>query len=191
MSMKDLLLKNRSYRRFHQDRALDESTLVNMVDLARLCPSASNRQPLKYMISCTPEQNAVIFTHLRWAGALRDWSGPAEGERPAAYILILGDIGIAARFGSDCGIAAQSIMLAAAEQGFGGCMIASIDQEGLREALGLPKHLEVLLALALGYPNETVVLEESTAGEDRPYWRDSQGVHHVPKRPLAEVLVKP
>jgi nitroreductase len=190
MSVRDLLIRSRSYRRFHEDRALDEKTLVELVDMARFCPSAANQQPLKYLVRCTPEQNATIFPHLRWAAALPDWPGPAVGERPAGYIVILGDVGIAARFGWDCGIAAQSIMLAAAEQGFGGCMIAAIDQTGLRQALQLPKHLEVVLVLALGYPSETVVLEDGTGPEERPYWRDKEGVHHVPKRPLAEVLVR-
>ena len=160
------------------------------MDLARLCPSASNRQPLKYLIAATAEQNARIFPHLRWAAALPDWPGPVEGERPAAYIVVLGDIGLAARFGSDCGIAAQTLRLAAAEQGLGGCMIASIDQDSLRRSLELPKHLEVLLVLALGYPSERVMLEDGTRPEERPYWRDPEGVHHVPKRPLDEVLLR-
>lgn len=189
MSIKDLLRQSRSYRRFHEDRPLEEKTLVDLVDMARFCPSAANRQPLKYMVAWTPQQNEKIFPYLRWAAALTDWPGPAADERPAGYIILLGDIGLTARFGSDGGIAAQSIMLAAAEQGLGGCMIASIDQEGLRLALELPKHLEVLLVLALGYPNETVVLEDAASAEGRPYWRDKQGVHHVPKRSLDEILV--
>jgi nitroreductase len=190
MSIRDLLLRNRSYRRFHEDRALDEKTLVGLVDLARFCPSAANRQPLKYTIAWTPEANARIFPHLRWAAALADWPGPAVGERPAGYILILGNTGIAARFDTDCGIAAQSILLAAAEQGLAGCMIGSIDREKLRQSLAIPRHLEIVLILALGHPQETVVLEDGVRPEPRPYWRDPQGVHHVAKRPLEEVLVR-
>jgi len=82
MTLEELLTKNRSFRRFHQDQPLDEKTLVGLVELARLCPSAANRQPLKYMISWEPERNAEIFAHLRWAAALAPWPGPAEGERP-------------------------------------------------------------------------------------------------------------
>ena len=91
MTVKELLLRNRSYRRFHEDQPLDEKTLVDLVDLARLCPSAANRQPLKYLISCDSERNAMIFAHLRWAAALKEWAGPAEGERPTGYIVIFGD----------------------------------------------------------------------------------------------------
>ena len=189
MTIKELLADNRSYRRFHQRRALDEKTLIDLVGLTTLCPSAANRQPLKYMISWRSEQNERIFAHLRWAAALKDWPGPGEGERPAGYVIILGDTRIATNFFCDHGIAAQSILLAAVEQGLGGCMIASIDRDGLRRTLDIPEHLEILLVLALGQPKETVVLEHGTKPDERPYWRDSDSVHHVPKRPVEEILL--
>jgi nitroreductase len=189
MSIKDLLARNRSYRRFHEDRPLDENTLTDLVALTTLCPSAANRQPLKYMISWQPERNAEIFSHLRWAAALKDWPGPAEGERPAGYIVILGDTRIAANFYCDHGIAAESILLAAVEQNLGGCMIASIDRDGLRRTLAIPEHLEILLVVALGRPKETVVLEHGVSPDDRSYWRDAAGVHHVPKRAVKEIMV--
>ena len=190
MSIKELLAKNRSYRRFHEDRPLDEKTLVGLVDLTRLCPSAANRQPLKYIVSWQPEQNARIFQHLRWAGALPDWPGPAEGERPTGYIVILGDTRISRQFQWDCGIVAQSMLLAAAEAGLGGCMVGSIDYKGLRQALEIPEHLEIVLVVALGHPSETVVLEHGASPDKLPYWRDEASVHHVPKRSLEEVLLR-
>jgi nitroreductase len=190
MTIRDLLLRNRSFRRFRGDQPVDGSLLRELVDLSRLCPSAANRQPLKYLISCDPERNALIFGHLRWAAALKDWSGPAEGERPTGYIVILGDTRIARDFQCDHGIAAQSILLAAVERGLGGCMVGSIDRDGLRRRLNLPGFLDILLVLALGTPAETVVLEEGTTPDEVPYWRDRRGVHHVPKRPLEEVLVQ-
>ena len=191
MTLRQLLLNSRSYRRFHQDHLLDESLLLKLVELTRLCPSASNRQPLKYLLAWQPRQNARIFPHLRWAAALKDWPGPVEGERPGGYIVILGDTKISRQLDWDSAIAAQTILLGAVEQSLGGCMIASIDRAGLRAALGVAPHLEILLVVALGKPAETVVLEDGVAPEGRLYWRDSQGVHHVPKRPLAELLVPP
>lgn len=191
MSIAELLTKNRSYRRFHQDQPLDEATLVGLVELARLCPSAANRQPLKYTISWEPERNAAVFTHLRWAAALKDWPGPAEGERPTGYVIILGDTRVAGNFFCDHGIVAQSMLLAAAEQGLGGCMVGSIDRQGLRRTLRIADHLEILLVLALGSPKEAVVLEMDKSPDEVPYWRDADGVHHVPKRPLEELLVRP
>lgn len=189
MALEDLLVRTRSYRRFRQEPAVDEKTLRDLVGLTRLCASAANRQPLKYLVACDPERNAAIFAHLRWAAALKDWSGPAEGERPTGYLVILGDKRIAKDFHCDHGIAAQTILLAATERGFGGCMIASLDRDGLARTLNLPTYFEILLVLALGTPGESVMLEHDRAPDPLPYWRDTAGVHHVPKRPLDELIV--
>ncbi|MBC8450032.1 MAG: nitroreductase family protein, partial [Chloroflexi bacterium] len=188
--LKDLVRKNRSYRRFHQDVAVDIETLRALVNLARLSATGSNLQPLKYILSCEPETNARIFPHTRWAGFLKDWPGPAEGERPTAYIVILGDTHIRKSFGCDHGIAAQSIMLGATERGLGGCMIGSIDRGGLRQVLDIPEQYEILLILALGKPKETVVLEAVGPDGDTKYYRDADGVHHVPKRSLDELILR-
>jgi len=188
--LEDIVRKNRSYRRFHQDVPVDIETLRALVNLARLSASANNLQPLKYILSCEAETNARIFPHTRWAGYLKDWPGPAKGERPAAYIVILGDMEIRKSFGCDHGIAAQSIMLGATERGLGGCMIGSIDHDGLRQVLDIPDHYDILLILALGKPKETVVLEEVGPDGDIRYYRDAQGVHHVPKRSLSELILR-
>ena len=190
MSLEDLAARTRSFRRFRQEPAIDEKTLLDLVSLTRLCASAANRQPLKYLLSCDPGRNATIFAHLRWAAALKDWSGPAEGERPTGYLVILGDKRIAKEFFCDHGIAAQTILLGATERGFGGCMIASIDRDALARKLNLPTYFEILLVLALGTPGETVVLEHGKSPEEKPYWRDAAGVHHVPKRPIEELILR-
>ena len=188
--LEDLVRKNRSYRRFYQDVPISLETLRALVYLARLSASGSNLQPLKYVLSCDPETNARIFTHTRWAGYLKDWPGPEEGERPAAYVVILGDTEIRKGFGCDHGIAAQSIMLGAAERGLGGCMLGAIDRDGLRQTLEIAEQYEILLVLALGKPKETVVLEEVGPDGDVKYYRDAEGVHHVPKRSLEEMILQ-
>lgn len=188
--LRELVTKNRSYRRFHQDVAIDRETLRELIDLARLSASGANRQPLKYMLSCDPQCNASIFSCLAWAGYLRDWPGPSEGERPSAYIIILGDTEIHDSFGVDHGIAAQSILLGATEKGLGGCIIASIRKKELRDALDIPSRYEILLVLALGKPKEKVQIETIGPDGDIKYWRDSEGVHHVPKRPLDEIILE-
>ena len=186
----DLIRKNRSYRRFYQDAPVSVETLRELVDLARLSASAANRQPLKYILSCGQDTNGRIFPHTRWAGYLKDWDGPADGERPAAYVVILGDAEISKDFGCDHGIAAQSIMLGAVERGLGGCMIGALDRDGLRQALAIPERYEILLVLALGKPKETVVIEDVGPGGDIKYYRDADGVHHVPKRLLDDLIVQ-
>ncbi|MGD9030265.1 MAG: nitroreductase family protein [Anaerolineae bacterium] len=188
--LRDVVLNTRSYRRFHQDVAVDLETLEELVDLARLSASGSNLQPLKFILSADPETTARIFPHTRWAGYIKDWPGPVEGERPAAYIIILGDTEISKSFGCDHGIAAQSIMLGATEQGLGGCMLGALDKRGLREALSILERYDILLALALGKPKETVVLEPTGPDGDIRYHRDDEGIHHVPKRPLEELILQ-
>lgn len=188
--LKDLILKNRSFRRFHQDVPIELETLKELIDLARHSASGSNRQPLKYILCCDPDVNAAVYPNLAWAGFLTDWGGPAEGERPAAYIVILNDKKIAAVPGVDHGIAAQSMMLGAAERGLGGCMIGSIKLAGLREVLDIPEQYEILLVLALGKPAEKVVIEDVGADGSYRYYRDDEDVHHVPKRTLDELILQ-
>lgn len=185
----ELLAKNRSYRRFLEHVAIERQTLEELVALTRLAPSAANLQPLKYILCADPGTNARVFPLLAWAGYLADWPGPALGERPSAYIVILGDRRIATSFDCDHGIAAQTILLGAAERGLGGCIIGSVQREALRAVLAIPDYLETLLVLALGTPAEAVVLETTGASGDIRYWRDEHGTHHVPKRPLDELIV--
>ena len=187
--IRDLVVKNRTCRRFHQEVTIELETLRELVDLARLSGFGANRQPLKYILSCDPQRNALIFSCLGWARHLKDWPGPSEGERPSAYIIILGDTEISQAFGCDHGIVAQSILLGATEKGLGGCMLGAIKRGELSKALEIPPRYEILLVLALGKPKEKVVLETIGPDGDFKYWRDSDSVHHVPKRPLDEIII--
>jgi len=187
--MRELVTRSRSRRRFQEERQVGSEVLTELIEIARLTPSASNKQPLKYLLSRTREGDDAIFGCLAWAFHLKDWPGPAPGERPAAYVVILGDKEIAETVPWDHSVAAQTIMLAAVEKGLGGCIIASIDRERLRKELALPARYHILLVVALGYPHETVVLEEMRGG-DYKYWRDKEGVHHVPKRSLADLILE-
>jgi nitroreductase len=189
MMIKDLVLKNRSYRRFYQEVSIELETLRELVDLARLSASAMNLQPLKYVLSCESRKNDLIFSHLGWASYLKDWPGPGEGERPSAYIIVLGDTEISRAFGCDHGIAAQSILLGATERGLGGCMIATVKRQELGRALDIASPYEILLVIALGKPKETVVIDEVGPDGDTKYWRDSQSIHHVPKRALDDIII--
>lgn len=185
----DLIKGNRSFRRFDSSVTVERRTLEELIDLARHSASARNLQPLKYILSSDPETNALIFDTLTWAVDLKDWDGPAPRERPSAYIVILGDTTVTTNFGCDHGIASQSIMLGARARGLGGVMMASINKPQLRQSLNIPEHLEILLVLALGQPAETVVIEPVPPDGKLHYWRDSHGVHHVPKRSLNEIIL--
>jgi len=187
-NLKSLILRNRSYRRFVESHPISRETLLEMIDAARLSASAKNAQPLKYFLSSTSELNDKIFPTLAWAGYLTDWSGPVPGERPSAYIVQLHDTTLGKSYFCDDGIAAQSILLTAAEQKLGGCIIASVKKEALAQILELPEHLNIIQVIALGKPAEEVVIDEMKNG-DIKYWRDENQVHHVPKRPLNELIV--
>ncbi|MEE8431732.1 MAG: nitroreductase family protein [Candidatus Desulfatibia sp.] len=188
--IKDLIKKNRSYRRFHQDRRVDVATLRELVDLARLTGSAGNLQPLRYILAGDPQINEQIFACLGWAAYLKNWPGPEAGEQPPAYIIILSDTAKANDYiGYDCGIASQSILLGAVEKGLAGCMLGSINRKKLRNILDIETQFKILLVIALGEPQEEIVIETVGQDNDIRYWRDDKGIHHVPKRKLSDVIV--
>ena len=190
MTLRELVSRTRSFRRFYENHPLSLTTLEDLVDVARLTASAANLQPLRYMISVDPHVNAQIFPHLAWAAYLKDWDGPEEGERPTGYIVALGDQRHAKTSTWDLGIAAQTILLGATEMGLGGCMIGSIKKDALAVALEVPEGYEILMVIALGRPKEKIMIERLGEDGDIKYWRDDKGVHHVPKRDLDSILLR-
>jgi nitroreductase len=162
--------------------------LHDLIDTARLTPSAANRQPIKYLISNKKEYNDKIFPCLGWAGYLQDWSGPTPKEQPSAYIILFTEMQFSPHLNVDPGIVAQTIMLAATEKDLGACMIASVNKNKLKKAVNLALEYEILLVIAIGKPNETIVIEEVSDEGSIKYWRDENSIHHVPKRKLSEIL---
>lgn len=185
----DLIQQNRSCRRFDQTHTVAMEVLKELADLARLSASAANRQPLKYVLASRPQTNDQIFACLTWAAYLKDWSGPRDGERPSAYILILGDSAISKEINCDHGIAAQSILLGAREKGLAGCIFGTVNRKKLMGILDLPSKYKILLVLAIGKPKEQAVIEAVGPDGNIRYWRDAAEVHHVPKRKLADIIV--
>ncbi len=186
--LKELVIANRSCRRFIQSHEITLDELMELVELARFSASGANRQPLKFILSHEKKTNDLIFPKLAWAGYLTDWDGPEEGERPSAYIVILLDTGISSNPFVDHGIMAQSMLLGATEKGLGGCMLMAIDKIALRKDLSIPERYEILMVVAFGKPGEKIVLED-LKDDDIRYYRDGKGVHHVPKRPLSELVL--
>lgn len=179
----------RSYRRFDEGAGMPRETLVDLVDIARQTASGANRMPLRFRVVSLDEERAAVFVHLKWAGALKDWDGPAPGERPAGYIVIC-DAGGGATTAVDEGIAAQTIALAAASAGYGACMLHAFNKAEVARALDLAQDVTPLMVIALGKLGETVVLEDLAADTtSTDYWRDDESTHHVPKRTLEQVLL--
>lgn len=186
--LKDLLIKSRSYRRFDQNYVIDRKTLDDLIELTRFVPSTVNSQPLRFLAVNTPDENEKVFECLAWAGLLKDWSGPCEGERPSAYIIILCDLSVGKDKRYDDGICAQTIMLGAAEKGLGGCMFGSIKREKLAENFGIDtEKYSVDLVLALGKPVEDVRIVDLPENGSTAYYRDGNSIHYVPKRSLEDI----
>ncbi|MGB8451932.1 MAG: nitroreductase family protein [Anaerocolumna sp.] len=187
---KDLVKQSRSYRRFYGEKEITREQLRALADYGRLSPSGANRQPLKYILINSREMNEKVYENVAWAGYLKDWDGPVQQERPTGYIIMLRDNSINKVTTMDEGIAAQSIFLGATEMGLGGCYIGSFKKEQLKKLLEISDDFDIALVIALGYPKEEVVLEDINENGDVKYWRDSNQVHHVPKRTLEQVIIK-
>lgn len=185
--IKHLAHTTRSFRRFRESYPVTKELMTQWIDNARITASGANKQPLRYRIVTDKTTCASIFSTLTWAGALKDWDGPQEGERPTGYIIMAiptntqGDLW---RF--DAGIAAQTIMLSSTEEEFGGCIMSAFKKEALKKVLDMPETLEPILVLALGRPIEDVRLVDAQDG-NTTYWRDENQVHYVPKRRLEDI----
>ena len=194
MNLKELVYKNRSYRRFDESYEIKKQQLIDLVDLARMSPSPKNLQALKYKICTNRDLNNQIFKSLAWAGYLKDWSGPEQGERPSGYIFILADKTISNDFRKDflytaSGYVAQSMLLGAVSLGLGGCTIAAFKHKELKKSIDLPEYLDILLVLALGKPKENIIITNVDEQNNIKYWRDAEENHYVPKRNLNDLIV--
>jgi len=187
-SIRDLLERTRSYRRFDGSVPVPREALERWIGLTRLCGAASNIQPFRYIPITDVGKCAGVYETLTWAGHFPDWEGPVVEERPTAYIVMVGDSELTKKFWCDDGMCAQAILLGATEEGYGGCMLGAMDKALLRNTLSIPRRYRIRLVVALGRPVEEVKLVDVKDGDIR-YYRDDDGVHHVPKRPLSELIV--
>ena len=189
---KDLVRKSRSYRGFDESRIITREELTDIVDCARYAPSSINQQPLKYYLACERKQLDTIQPLTRWAAALPEKDLPYPGKRPTAFIVICQDTEWASNLNAflrDVGIVAQTMILAAVEKGLGGIMIGNFDPDKVRCALELPEHIVPQLIVALGKPDETIVITEAEKEGSLRYYRDENDVHYVPKRRLEDILL--
>ena len=189
----DLVRKNRSYRGYDRGRRVTKEELLQLAEAARLCPSSVNVQPLKYYLAWEDPDVRTIQLETKWAKGLPNTDLPHPGKEPTAFIVICQDISIdpnLSRFQRDVGIVAQTMLLRAVEMGLGGCMIGNFSAASLHGALGLEEHIRPLLVVAVGKPDETVILTDAEDGNTK-YYRDSQDRHYVPKRALEDLIIAP
>lgn len=189
MKVYDAIMARRTIRKFTTE-AVSATVLEKLIDCARVAAYGANMQPLKFKIAAEKSLTNKMFACIKWAGYLSD-GAPKDGERPPAYIAILGDTTLKPNkmFETEAGAAATTMMLAAVEEGLGTCWLGAIDRERLHKLLELPTHLQVVYLLAVGYPAQESHITDMQGG-DVKYYLDEQGVLHVPKRSLDEILIK-
>lgn len=186
---KELLKEDRSVRRFHESQKIAEETLENLVGLTRYCASGRNLQPLRYRICSDPKECDSLFEHLKWAGYYGNWS-PAQGERPAAYLLQCLDLSLTDNPLCDEGIQLQAITLGARALGIGSCIIKSFNKIAISEKFNLPQNMDIRYVLALGHPAEETMITDMDPDGDIRYYRDSSDRQCVPKRPLSSLIIR-
>ena len=189
--LRNLMIANRTVRRYDESRRVTESELEKLVELVRYTPSGRNAQPLKYRLVTDDEEREALFKHLKWAGYFSDWDGPQPGERPAAYLVQCLDT----YYGKDClcddGLQLEAVTLGMHTLGLAGCIIKAFNPAGVAQALNIDSRFSPRYVLAIGYPAENVVIEDMSGDKDDDfkYFRTPDSVHHVPKRPLKELII--
>lgn len=191
-SLRQLMMADRTVRRFQENREVSKETLERLVELTRYCPSGRNAQPLRYLPVTSEDDKMKVFPLLKWAGYFQDWDGPEKGERPAAYLIQCLDT----KYGKDClcddGLQLEAITLGMRTLGLGGCIIKAFNAPKLAEVLQLDSRYAPRYVLAIGYPAEEVRIEDMPVDDDADfkYYRTADGVHHVPKRQLEQLIIK-
>lgn len=186
--LKDLILANRSYRKFYANKKVSRDSLLELIDLARITPSSKNRQPLKYLLLNEQSETDFLFQQLQWAWHLKDWNGPTIEERPPAYIVMLLDTNLNEYADVDAGISAQTILLGAVEKGMGGCIIRTVNHYEVRKRFQLAEEMKIVLVIAIGYPNQEVRLCPPGKNDEIVYF-EKEGIHHVPKRGIDDLIL--
>jgi len=186
-----LVEKNRSYRKFHEEVEIKKETLEELIDLARLSPCGMNLQSLRFMLINDKEDREKVYPYIKWAAFLKEWGGPVEGQRPTGFILMFTDKSVQNSFviDIDMGIACQSILLGAVEKGLGGCIIGAINKNEVISAFNIKENLELKLIIALGSPDQNIIIDSAELHSDLKYWEDKSGNHHVPKLMLKDLIV--
>jgi len=195
MEVFDAVVNRRSIRIF-EDKPLDYAVLEKCAEAARLAPSAMNSQLCEYVVVDGKQLLAEVLDSVAlWGGVSKPEGGWTPEKKPVAYIVVLINLELEKERGCgrsnaflDIGLAMENMVLVALEQGVGTCIMTGIDKKRIGEIINAPKKFEVAAMLALGYPDEKIVLETTFHSVKR--WVDEEGVRHVPKRKLEDILYR-
>ena len=182
-SLESLLKRNRSYRGYDPSRVVSREELIQLLEVTRWIGSGMNAQPLRYRLVCGAD--AALVHPLVTLGSALPEHVPHPGKEPSAYIIVCSAV-TGRAVDIDLGIAAQSILLRAVENGLGGIFILNFRAQELQSALGLP--LPPIAVIAIGKPAENIFLVDAKPGESLSYYR-KDGVHFVPKLSVEDILI--
>ena len=184
-SLDSLLKKNRSYRGYDSSRVVSREDLLRLLEVVPYVGSGMNAQPLRFKLVCGADAT-LIHPLVKLGAALPEEHLPHSGEEPSAYIVVCSAAAASRVVDIDLGIAAQSILLKAVENGLGGIFILNFKADAVREALGLP--LDPIAIIGIGKPKESVFLVEAQPDSDLNYYR-KDGVHFVPKLGVPDLII--
>ena len=148
MEFRELIQKRYSVRGYKSD-AVEEEKLQQVLEAARMAPTADNRQPFQLI---------VIHTQGREAELGRIYSRSWFVQAPLVICACgIPDQNWVRRDGKnyndvDVAIAMDHLILAAADVGLGTCWVAAFNPTAAREVLGLPDGVEPIAFTPLGYP---------------------------------------
>lgn len=187
--LENLLLADRSVRRFDESHSIERTVLDQIIGLVRLCASGRNLQPLRYYIVTKDSEKEALFPALAWAGYYKDWDGPSKGERPSAYIVQCLDTELADDCLCDDGLQLQAITLGATACGLSCCIIKAFNPKMVTESVNLPDRYRPRYVVAIGQAAENISIVDLPDNGDYRYYRDEDDTQCVPKRPVESIII--
>jgi nitroreductase len=162
----DLAKGRRSIRRYTADEVMPDD-LAAMLEAGHLAPSGNNTQPWRFIIIRDAAQKArlaEVAGNQRWMLAaplsiavVADPTVKLSSSAPKPDFTKEGPAQLTALIKSvrDATIAADHIVLAATDLGYGTCWVAKFEQDAVREALDVPPPCYVVALITIGRPAET------------------------------------
>jgi len=144
MNLREIFEKRKSIRKFTGE-PITEDQIKLIMEAAQIAPSASNKQPYKFIVIKDDELKK----------AFRKKAARQNFIDKAAVIFVV--LGIKEReywYKVDIGIAVEHMALQAAELGLGSCWIGAIERDKIRELLKIPNDWEIVSLLIIGIPDQ-------------------------------------
>ena len=142
-------IKKRYSVRNYKDRPVEKEKLENILEAARLAPSASNRQEWRFIVVQDKDKRGLLMQAAK--------NQPFVGEAPVViaccaktdnHVMSCGQLS----YPIDVAIAMEHMALKATGEGLGTCWVGAFYEDKVKEALGIPGDIRVVELLALGYP---------------------------------------